>query len=1754
MGADIDSLEIGIQASAVQAEKALDSLVTKLRGISTQLGITSNSLGRLSGAVNNLTRAMTGFKDSNIKASDFTRIFNGVEKISTLDSSAVNQVAGSVNNLLKNVSGIGNIKFDSQKFNEMANSISKLGRTSVTEATQNLEFLKTSLSDFITGLNGVGTLNFNPGALAQLVSSISRIGGKNATQAVQNLPLISKALRDFIAGMNSVGSVTFGFDGLNNLVNSIARLGGTKATQAVANLKPIKEQILRFVSGLNGIGALKFDVTGLANLVSSITKLGGKAATTAIPNIQQLGVALSQLMKTLSRVPVVSQNLIQMTNALAKLASSGSRVSSAGKAMQNSLNGYSAGARRASNSTKGLASQIGMFYAKCFLLIRGVKALWKATNSSMDYIETLNYFDAAWEQVADNAVKNWKEAGYDSAEEYADSFAKRAQELTGKLSGFTADENGNLVSTGMPSLGLDPEQVMNYQATFGQMASSMGVASETAAKLSRALTQIGADLASVKNLKFEDVWNDMASGMVGMSRTLDKYGVNIRNVNLQEKLYELGIDTKIAKLGQQDKALLRTIILLESTKYAWGDMADTIGQPANQLRLLQANFANLARTIGNLFLPIVSKVLPYINALVIALQRLFAWLGGLLGIKVGGFSSSIGSGAAGFEDMEESADGIADSTGDAAKNTKKMRDYLMGIDELNVLSNDEDKSGESGTAGGGVGGGLLDDAFNDALAEYQAAWDAAFANMENRSQEIADRIVNAFKSGDYFGIGQYIGNSITDSLESINWESVYRIAQNFGTGFAEFLNGLISPELFSAFGATLAGALNTAIYTALSFGQTFDWTNLGNSIAAGVNRFFTTFDFSAAGLTITTFATGVLDAMILAVGNIDWNVIGTQIGNFLNKIDFSKIGEKVGKLIWKAINAGIEVWKGAFKAAPIETAIISAVGLLQFTGLGKVLAVKITTSIFNGLLTGLSFSGIGSLLAKAFPSSAIIATITTTMAETGATLPAVLSGLILTPIKTFFTVTIPGMITGALSGIGSSIVSGIAALASTLGVSVVAAGALILAAVAAVVTGIVYTVTHWEEIKEFWTVKVPAWWNGTAIPFFQSIPGKMSEIWESVKKAASDKWNLFLEFMGGIPDKVGDIISNTGEWFNQLPGKIGVALGYALGTVTAWGVELYNYLSTKIPEIILNVVAWFSELPGKIYTAISTFLSHVATWGSEILEAFRTNVNNAIANVITWFSELPSKIYEAIITIKEKIETWGKNAITFFKIEVPKIVDKVIEFFGELPEKIVDVGKNLIEGLWNGITGTAEWLKKKVKEFCGGILEGFKIGFDTHSPSKETEEIGKYLPEGLIKGITSVSVMPCIESFTSGIITALSVAFNMSKFIQYGASVVDGINRGFMQNKDTTLALIATWANSIQNNFTDALALQSGTSKFWSFAQSVVTGFNNGITANYKSTKSPTDTWTTAIVKWFKDAFGLNAGGSVPKTWAKDIVNAYNTSINTEHSTSQPFMEKWAESIRNWFIGKDSFLGVNEIAWTDFAKKIVVAFNEGIETEHISGMSNIQKWAKHVKMWFWGTENLNGTDGLYEDFYNIAKRINEGFAKGIDDFAHLAKSAIKKWASEAMEAAEEEFDINSPSKRFYRMGTYDIEGFVNAVKEMAPVSLTQIGDWASGISSTFANGLEFAVPHAYEYAYAGYGSSQSDAFMRNDSFNGGGIRELIDFSVQKELLIEQNEVLKEQNEILTQLLEKDSAVVIGGREIVNAYDSTKRRSGYPVRK
>ena len=627
--------------------------------------------------------------------------------------------------------------------------------------------------------------------LDKLVTKLDRVSGALSHLNSGGLAGLSKGVAQFAQASTQLSNVkTADF---TRLAKNIERLSNLNTKE----LYGASHAMRTLANSMNSFGGVSGSSVGITNFASSIAKLGGVNVARAITNLPALAKAMNDLMATLSRAPQVSKNIIDMTNALANLAAQGSKVGTVSNGITKDVNRVGSAMSVNAKKSKGLASIIGSMYQKFYWVSRGINKLWDSIENSMGYVETLNYFDAAFGQVADIAVSQWQSAGYASAEEYYNSFSDRAKELTSKMTGFNVNDDGTLTATGSASLGINPNKLMNYQATFAQMSSSMGVASETSLKVSQALTEIGADLASVKNMDFDKVWKDMASGLAGMSRTLYKYGVNIRNVNLQQKLFDLGINENITNLNQNDKALLRAIILLDSTRYAWGDLADTINQPANQLRLLQSNFSNLSRTVGNLFLPLVQKVLPYVNGLVIAVQRLFTWIGTLMGIDLSGITSAIGSSDVDMSELLGDTDDLTDSLGDASEAAKKLKSNLQGFDELNVITTQT----ETDTSGlnSGLSSGLLDKTFDKALSEYQKAWDDAFANMENRANEFADKfevylqpiknLVGDFVIGDYFNAGQDTSKLVAgifkvfeNAIEEVDWNTIGQNVVDFFVG------------------------------------------------------------------------------------------------------------------------------------------------------------------------------------------------------------------------------------------------------------------------------------------------------------------------------------------------------------------------------------------------------------------------------------------------------------------------------------------------------------------------------------------------------------------------------------------------------------------------------------------------------------------------------------------------------------------------------------------------------------------------------------------------------------------------------------------------------------------------------------------------------------------------------------------------------------------------------------------------------------
>ena len=603
-------------------------------------------------------------------------------------SNGLNKFSASVMTLSNAMLNFKNSGVGTADFTRLVKNVGQLA----TIDSSGLDATANSLNNMSQAMNNVAVLSENAVHVQEFAKSLSRLGSKGTAQAIDNLPRLTDAFRQLLITLNETPEI---------------RQDILQMTQALAE----------FVQGAKGY-------------VNQARAMGDQSQRITV-YIETLESHMKKFANTMKQVGLaIAKSPFLAFGASVKAVASG--IGSAVTKIKN----YSQKVETAEKATSKFAVAIGTLYVKFWLLIRVLSKFWSAIKKSFDYLETVNYFNSSFEAIANKAVDTMGDAGKKSAEAYYDEFTKNAKSLTAKMTGFIV-ENGNMKMTGMANLGLDPNLTLNYQATFAQIANSMGVASDKAVILSNVLTEIGADLASVKNMDFEDVWQNMSSALVGMSRAVDKFGVNIRAAAMQEKLADLGIQANVKDLSQADKALLRTIMILDATKYAWGDLADTLDTPANQIRMLTANLNKLATMFGSLFLPILKKVLPYINGLVIALQRLIQTIANALGIDLSGMLKSGGGGSDALSDILDESDQLDDSLEDATDQAKKLKNNLLGIDELNILNDNQDdnKLDDLGISG------LLDDAFLDAVSEYQAAWDAAFARLANKAQEIADKII-----------------------------------------------------------------------------------------------------------------------------------------------------------------------------------------------------------------------------------------------------------------------------------------------------------------------------------------------------------------------------------------------------------------------------------------------------------------------------------------------------------------------------------------------------------------------------------------------------------------------------------------------------------------------------------------------------------------------------------------------------------------------------------------------------------------------------------------------------------------------------------------------------------------------------------------------------------------------------------------------------------------------------------------------------
>lgn len=542
-----------------------------------------------------------------------------------------------------------------------------------------------------------------------LTSTLGKL--KSATKGI-GLTGVVNQIRNLDSALKSVdGSSADKIDKLATSLSKLNGLGSIKLSSSVANqLKNIGSA----ATSLNGV-----DFSSIGKLSTALTPLGNIGKATGLNSTFNALKKLPEVAKSLAGLDLNSftSQIQQLSNALAPLANQFNTVATAFTRLPTNIrrvvtatNSLTQTNSRASTSYINLWAKLRMARV-AIQSIGNTIASWLHTSNQ--YIEDMNLFNVALGEYASEAQK----------------YAEQVGEV----------------------LGIDPGEFMRNQGTFNTIISGFGVASDKAYLMSKNLTQLGYDISSFFNITVDDAMQKVQSGIAGELEPLRRLGYDLSVARLQEEALALGIEKKVSAMTQAEKSQLRYYAIMTQVTTAQGDMARTLNAPANQLRVLQAQVTQCARAIGNLFIPMLNAILPPVIAVVKVLRSLIVTIAGLFGINADRFgdmfsdvSSSVGSTASGLED-------VSDGLGNATKAAKKLKNAMLGIDELNIISPNDDSSGSGSGSGAGIGGNDL----GIDLPTYDFLGNAVSSKI--------DAIVDKLK--EWLGLNEEI-NSLSDLLHT----------------------------------------------------------------------------------------------------------------------------------------------------------------------------------------------------------------------------------------------------------------------------------------------------------------------------------------------------------------------------------------------------------------------------------------------------------------------------------------------------------------------------------------------------------------------------------------------------------------------------------------------------------------------------------------------------------------------------------------------------------------------------------------------------------------------------------------------------------------------------------------------------------------------------------------------------------------------------------------------------------------------------
>lgn len=435
----------------------------------------------------------------------------------------------------------------------------------------------------------------------------------------------------------------------------------------------------------------------------------------------------------------------------------------------------------------------------------------------------------------------------------------------------------------------------------------------------------------------------------------------------------------------------------------------------------------------------------------------------------------------------------------------------------------------------------------------------------------------------------------------------------------------------------------------------------------------------------------------------------------------------------------------------------------------------------------------------------------------------------------------------------------------------------------------------------------------------------------------------------------------------------------------------------------------------------------------------------SINNLLEKTKPLVEKIGDALSWVWENvILPLGKWAI---ETALPEVIDGVAVAFEAL-DAVLEALEPTFKWIWNHmLVPLANWTGGTIVDIIDGITKAFKgihKVFKMISDGEDWGTVGKYLWEGLLKGISNVGewVWKKLGEVFGGIVDFVKDLFGIHSpstvFEGIGKNTIDGFIEGIKNFKDNCTEPVTKWSEGVADWFTGGDGEGNIFEKFKTFGRDVVSGFRDSIGSVYTTSQNNMTTWGAKIQEWYTNS---NFGGINKETFAAfvtNVIDSFKTRIGGYYSAVQSNMVAWASKIRSWFTDNG---GVNKSNFSLFATNIIDSFKSRVGGYYTTSGSNMTTWGSYIKNTF---QNAGVSSS---SFYNIASDVVNGFKNGIGALYSSCKDTIEAWGSGIVSWFKEKLKVASPSRVFKEIGQFTVAGFNAGIDNSGGSTAAHITEW-----------------------------------------------------------------------------------------------------------